>query len=180
MGQIVTIFITILVVSVIAAMTFLFIGSLKDQVVTNTRTTIGVTNETIAFGDTAIATIANSEAIEFTTWNATLVLNRTFDDAFFTNDTLTEGVDYQINSANGTMINLTATWNRSDVTYNYNAISDANKNAYVATNTTESAGITVVGFLSILFLALIFSAILTVVMRFVLPFLNLGNQLGGF
>ncbi|KKN19469.1 hypothetical protein LCGC14_0945410 [marine sediment metagenome] len=93
MGQIVSIFITILIVSVIAAMTFLFVGTLKTEV-------------------------ANSQG------------------------------------------------NTS--------------NAYIAVNTTEAAGLTVVGFLSILFLALIFSAILTVVLRFVLPFMNLGNQLGGF
>ena len=93
MGQIVSIFITILVVSVVAAMTFLFVGQLKTE-------------------------IGNSQGTSSNAWNAT--------------------------------------------------------------NATEAAGITVVGFLSILFLALIFSAILTVVMRFVLPFLNLGNQLGGF
>ena len=93
MGQIVGIFITILVVSVVAAMTFLFVGALKTE-------------------------IGNTQGTSSAAWNAT--------------------------------------------------------------NTTEAAGLTVVGFLSILFLAMIFSAILTVVMRFVLPFMNMGGAMGGF
>ena len=92
MGQVISIFITVLLVSVIAGMTFLFVGSLKDEA------------ENIAGADS---------------------------------------------------------------------------NAYIAINTTEAAGMTVTNFLSILFLALIFSAILTVVLRIVLPFINVGNQLGG-
>ena len=50
--------------------------------------------------------------------------------------------------------------------------------AYQAVNDTEEAGTTIVDFLPILFLAIIFGAILTVVLRVILPFINLGQQAG--
>lgn len=52
--------------------------------------------------------------------------------------------------------------------------------AWNATNSTEAAGATVVGYLPLIFLAVIFGAILTLVLRIILPYVNLGNQLGGF
>ena len=53
-----------------------------------------------------------------------------------------------------------------------------NKTAYDAINDTEEAGTTIIDFLPILFLAIIFGAILTVVLRVILPFINLGQQAG--
>ena len=53
-----------------------------------------------------------------------------------------------------------------------------NSTAYQAVNDTEEAGTTIIDFLPILFLAIIFGAILTVVLRVILPFINLGQQAG--
>ena len=53
-----------------------------------------------------------------------------------------------------------------------------NSTAYRAVNDTEEAGTTIIDFLPILFLAIIFGAILTVVLRVILPFINLGQQAG--
>jgi len=55
-----------------------------------------------------------------------------------------------------------------------------NSTAYEAVNTTEAAGATVVNYLSLIFLAIIFGAILTLVLRIILPYINLGQQMGGF
>ena len=55
-----------------------------------------------------------------------------------------------------------------------------NSTAYIAVNTTEAAGATVVGYLSLIFLAVIFGAILTLVLRIILPYINLGQNMGGF
>lgn len=55
-----------------------------------------------------------------------------------------------------------------------------NSTAYKAVNTTEAAGATVVSYLSLIFLAVIFGAILTLVLRIILPYINLGQQVGGF
>ena len=52
--------------------------------------------------------------------------------------------------------------------------------AYQAVNDTEAAGATVVNYLSLIFLAVIFGAILTLVLRIILPYINLGQQMGGF
>ena len=52
--------------------------------------------------------------------------------------------------------------------------------AYQAVNDTEAAGADVVDYLSLIFLAVIFGAILTLVMRIILPYINLGQSMGGF
>ncbi|MFX1312076.1 MAG: hypothetical protein ACFFHD_05645 [Promethearchaeota archaeon] len=54
-----------------------------------------------------------------------------------------------------------------------------NSTAWKAVNTTETAGSTVVNYLSLIFLAVIFGAILTLVLRIILPYINLGQQMGG-
>ena len=56
----------------------------------------------------------------------------------------------------------------------------ANVTAYAAVNSTEAAGATVIAYLPLLFLAIIFGAILAVVLKIILPYINLGNQVGGF
>jgi hypothetical protein len=55
---------------------------------------------------------------------------------------------------------------------------DVNSTAYKAINTTEAAGATLVSYLPMVFLALIFGVILVVVLRVVLPYINIGG--GGF
>ena len=57
---------------------------------------------------------------------------------------------------------------------------DDDSTAYQAVNDTEAAGATVVNYLSLIFLAVIFGAILTLVLRIILPYINLGQQMGGF
>ena len=52
--------------------------------------------------------------------------------------------------------------------------------AYQAVNDTEAAGATVVGYLPLIFLAIIFGAILTLVLKIILPYINLGQTMGGF
>lgn len=55
-----------------------------------------------------------------------------------------------------------------------------NSTAYQAVNDTEAAGATVVGYLPLIFLAIIFGAILTLVLKIILPYINLGQNMGGF
>jgi len=58
------------------------------------------------------------------------------------------------------------------------ATDGVNSTAYQAVNDTEDAGTTIIDFLPILFLAIIFGAILVVVLRVILPFINLGQNVG--
>lgn len=55
-----------------------------------------------------------------------------------------------------------------------------NNTAYYAINQTEAAGVTVVGYLPLIFLAVIFGALLTLVLKIILPYINLGQSVGGF
>ena len=55
-----------------------------------------------------------------------------------------------------------------------------NSTAYQAVNETEAAGATVVGYLPLIFLAIIFGAILTLVLKIILPYINLGQNMSGF
>lgn len=55
-----------------------------------------------------------------------------------------------------------------------------NSTAYRAVNDTESAGAQIVGYLPLIFLAIIFGAILTLVLKIILPYINLGQNMGGF
>lgn len=50
-------------------------------------------------------------------------------------------------------------------------------NAYQAVNDTETAGAGIIDYLPLLFLALIFGAVLVVVLRVILPYINLGNTM---
>ena len=56
----------------------------------------------------------------------------------------------------------------------------SNYTAYLAVNATEAAGYTVVGYLPLIFLAVIFGALLTLVLKIILPYINLGQSVGGF
>ena len=95
MGQVISVFVLVLVISILAGLTFLFVSELKDQV------------EDTATGGTA-------------------------------------------------------------------------STAYQAVNDTENAGAMVVNYLPLIFLALIFGAILTLVLKIILPYINLGQSVGGF
>ncbi len=55
-----------------------------------------------------------------------------------------------------------------------------NSTAWQAINDTEAAGVTVVGYLPLVFLAVIFGALLTLVLKIILPYVNLGQSMGGF
>lgn len=60
------------------------------------------------------------------------------------------------------------------------ATGGVNSTAYQAVNKTEAAGATVVDYLPLIFLAVIFGALLTLVLKIILPYINLGQNLGGF
>ncbi|MFW9873024.1 MAG: hypothetical protein ACFFG0_07995 [Candidatus Thorarchaeota archaeon] len=55
-----------------------------------------------------------------------------------------------------------------------------NSTAYKAVNTTEAAGFNTTKFFSMLFLAMIFGAILLVLLKVILPYVNLGRQMEGW
>ena len=58
-----------------------------------------------------------------------------------------------------------------------NASGGTGTTAYLAVNATEAAGYTIVSYLPLLFLAIIFGAILLVVLKVILPYINLGSSM---
>jgi len=109
------------------------------SLIPDTSSTTTITNETINLGGTGIASISITDAY-FSSWNATLVLNNTIGAGQgATNDTLTEGVDYAIGSANATLLQITTTWNSSLVTYDWTKIFTASNDAVdnLTTNFTD-------------------------------------------
>ena len=58
------------------------------------------------------------------------------------------------------------------------ATGGVNSTAYLAVNQTEAAGATIVNYLPLVFLALIFGAILIVVLRVILPYINVSQGMG--
>jgi hypothetical protein len=52
--------------------------------------------------------------------------------------------------------------------------------AYQAVNQTQAAGYAVVGYLGLIFMVLIFSALLALVLRMIIPYMNLGQSMNTF
>jgi hypothetical protein len=74
-------------------------------------------------------------------------------------------------------------WNASYVqlmSYTYLYTTPDIPSAYNAINGTENAGYGLVSYLPLIFLAIIFGAILTLVLKIILPFINLGQQASQF
>ena len=193
MGPVISVFVMVLVIAILAGLTFMFITALKTNVVKTTQTTTSVTNE--SQGTTGLAWI------NATTYGLTNSSLRAFNspsiiavwgDANQSNGTgvitylpvgytaLIAAGNYTVSSS-GVLTNLTTyVFPNVSVSYSYSYVPDTNANAYTAINSTEAAGAGIVGYLPLIFLAVIFGAILTLVLKIILPYVNLGNQMGGF
>ncbi len=178
MSQVVSVFVLVLIVSILAGLTFLFVAELKTQVRnTSDRTLVNVHDENVTVnGDTY--TLSNSSAgVYYDFAIQDVVIYNATKPLISTNYTV---------SSDGIITNLTNPLDNgweSDYAgwlcdYNFTYIPDPA--AYDAVNQTESAGATVVDYLPLIFLALVFGAILTLVLKIILPYINLGNKFGGF
>lgn len=158
-----------LIISILVGMVFLFTSQLKDTTgsMDLARTTTAVTNETLT-------TVTESgEDLTYSTSNdvtctIVIVTNATGGE------TIASGNYTQSNcnlvSAAGSGYNNT-NWN---VSYTANYIDST---AWTAINDTEGAGSTLIDYLPLLFLAIIFGTILIVVLRVLLPYINLGGKM---
>jgi hypothetical protein len=172
MGQVISVFVMILVIAIMVGLTFLFITSLKDNVYDSSeRETITVINETGLWINSTGAYLSSTVRDQLGFANPVGIL------AINGSSKVVNAGNYSL-SAEGYLTNLTAlTWDTVKLTYTYDRIS--NKNPYKSVNDTENAGATTVGYLPLIFLALIFGAILTLVLKLILPYINFGRQFGG-
>lgn len=188
MGEIISVFVMVLVVSILAGLSFLFVSALKTQaIVTADKTTVTVLNESVTF-DALNTPKLLSASTKVGVYCNPLTLNVT--NATNVGVPILVGNYTQNSATNCQLLNATKilgfqgsnVWNASNtqfVSYTYTYVAD-NNTGYGAINATESAGYTVVGYLPLIFLAVIFGAILVLVLKIILPFINLGKQVGGF
>jgi hypothetical protein len=176
LGPVISVFVMVLVISILAGLTFLFVAQLKAQSIsTSTQSSFTVLNETGAFLNTSNGNgydLGRRNDIGFNSPSIILLINAS---------------GYAINAGNFTVVNgelqnttlpLGSWTNSLNVSYTYNAVS--NPNAYISINGTEAAGASTVSYLPLIFIALIFGAILSLVLRIILPYINLGQQVGNF
>lgn len=182
MGEIISVFVMVLVVAILASLTFLFVAALKTQSVSvSLNANTSVTNESVTFD---VLNTAQTLASYTTRTNAncgalTYIANQSTTGVSLALGNVTQT---GCNVINTTAMNAAGTGNNGTVYVSYSVLyTDPNlPSAYGATNGTESAGYTVVGYLPLIFLAIIFGAILTLVLKIILPFINLGKQVGQF
>ena len=173
-GPVISVFVMVLIISILAGLTFLFVSQLKTNVIdTSVIDTVTVTNESGYINSTGY-TLATAGAFQFASPTITLAINGT-------DGTTIVASNYTVSSV-GVVTNTTdiadTTYEFVNFTYTYTFIGE--DTAYQAVNDTEAAGATVVNYLSLIFLAVIFGAILTLVLRIILPYINLGKEMGGF
>jgi len=163
MGPIISVFVMVLVISILAGLTFLFVTELKDTSVdVASLTSITVVNETSWINSTTY-TLSTVNDLGFVNPVIVYAANSTDDEI------ITSG-NYTLSSA-GVLSNASAVeWGAVEITYTYSKIKD--ENSY------ENAGAMVVDYLPLIFLALIFGAILTLVLRIIIPYINLGKNMG--
>jgi len=181
MGPVISVFVLVLIISILAGLTFLFVANLKDTSLDQaSRTSVSVANETVTFDAVnTVQSLASSTKLDVTCvttptslWNETLagdeipVGNVTLTSAC----TVVNATTLVPHMVNGTVF----------VSYDYSYIAGDDANAYNAIDETEAAGAGIVGYLPLIFLAIIFGAILTLVLKIILPYINLGQNMGGF
>jgi hypothetical protein len=176
MGAVISVFVLLLVISILSGLTFLFVANLKTQAITSSdKVSRTVVNESTSITPTAVY-LATYGELAFTSATALEVINTSSKLPINTgNYTLTSAG--LLTGATGGVQN----WSAVSITYSYSTV--GNKNPYITVNTTETAGSTVVNYLPLIFLAIIFGAILTlvlIVLNIILPYINLGQQVSSF
>ena len=181
MGPVISVFVLVLIISILAGLTFLFVSNLKDTSLDQaSRTSVSVANESVTFD--AVNTVQTLDSATLfnvvcsttptSVWNETLAGDEILvGNVTLTSDcTLINATTLIPHMVNGTVF----------VSYGYNYIAADDANAYNAIEETEAAGAGIVGYLPLIFLAIIFGAILTLVLKIILPYINLGRDVGGF
>ena len=176
MSEVIGVFVLVLVIAILAGITFMFVGSLKTQtIVKHTSGAQTVNLEAGWVNTTGYALNTTYSSLEGYTPTIVAIVNAT-DQTLITaaNYTLTGSTLY-----NSTTVDAISRYHDVLINYTYTYI-DSYGSAYDAVNSTEAAGATTTNYLPLLFLAIIFGAILAVVLKIILPYINLGNQVGGF
>jgi len=176
-SEVVSIFVLVLIISVLAGLTFLFVSELKTQAANTAAITWTISGES-----TNDAKITSANITPYQIWaarNDALSSDWTITDIY--NATKSYDVGNVTLNASGYLTNATTVvFQDTGVRINYTYTSAAGTPAYSAINDTEDAGATLVDYLPLIFLALIFGVVLTLVLKIIIPYINLGKNFGQF
>ena len=170
-GSVISVFIMILIISILAGLTFLFIAELKTQTASQSPISDTVTVSEEEVSPTDLGTSFATSTLRDITCTVSSVTNDS--GAVLLVDT-----NYTVTGCS--IANLTSDFTDASWEINYTYVYRPYTTAENAVNDTEEAGTTLVDYLPLIFLAVIFGAILTLVLKIILPYLNLGQSLGGF
>lgn len=173
-NQIITIAIIVLIMSIILGVTFLFVDELKTQVREQAENTYTTTNETSAYINTTGYTLASASSDSLArTFTITAIWNASDNGVGYYNLSIPT-TNASVSSA-GSVTNASAfNWGNVSITYTYE--SAIGETSYLAVNDTEDSGTTLVDYLPPIFLALVFSIILAVVLKIIVPYINFGKE----
>ena len=176
MSQVISVFVMILVISILAGLTFLFVSELKAEIQSGGQSQFSVSEEVAVINETGqVVSVARTQSSTFDSTAKTFVVTGLW------NSTKSYAVGNVTISSSGEIFNAsTIHFEDSSVRINYTYFSAIGSTAYKSINDTEAAGTTVINYLPLIFLALIFGVILTLVLKIILPYINLGQQVGGF
>src|SRR3990167_2702374 len=171
-GPVISMFMMVMIITIIAGMTFLFMSSLKDTTLDQMPSSNFYQRNETGWINTSIYRLNHSLALGFS--DPVVVVASNASNVIITSGNFTVSSDGLIQNTSGNS-NLYGAY--INFSYTYNRITDLN--AYEKVNDTEDAGATVVDYLPLVFLALIFGVILTVVLKVILPYMNIGNKMDG-
>lgn len=176
LGPVISVFVLILIVSILSGLTFLFVSQLKNNVVTTVTPYSYSDSDSSAWINSSGYTLDGAGDAGFSSVAITWIFGS--DSTGIQNNTVIAAGNYSLSTAGVITNTLGRNWSSVIVNYTYNSVKDTN--AYLSVNKTEAAGYSVVNYLSLIFLAVIFGAILTLVLKIIVPYINLGKSMDGF
>ena len=180
MGPLISVFVMVLIISILVGVTFLFVGNLQTTT-TNAATsadirsgTTDVQGESVTLATPGTPLASNSSSLGLRDVRCTIVevYNSTgAEQSIMLPGNYTEVSECVLANASTLDVSYPMPW---IVNYSYTSLPYTN--AENAVNETGVAGYSVVGYLPLIFLAIIFGALLTLVLKIILPYINLGQQ----
>ena len=168
-NQTISIFILVLMVVVISGFTYWFISSFKGTLATVDEQTGTVVNESVHINSTGNM-LAHATDLGFAHPVITAASNNTDSTGITVLGNITV-------SSTGNVTNASAlSWNDALISYTYGYTGGT---AYGAVNDTETASLNIIDLLPFIFMALGFVIIIGVLIRILVPIMNLGNSFGG-
>ena len=176
----ITFFVGVLVAGLVGLLFLIIYGNLSGNLGFTDDSTI-LTNETIVIGfTTGTSTLSVASDTNFIGWDDILILNASIGVATATsNETLVEGVDYTVFSANGTFQNITGNWNRTFVTYTVTTTSQGEADTTNVINNLTSGATQFFTFANVWFILLGVSVLIGIVIGLLVLVMRIRGVVGG-